>query len=181
MGWLAERFEQNQKEALAKAFKADVLPMMKTGHKSEIQILREENEWLKMVLRDCENKRVNVQKKRVIEMTKPQPCMKDKCLSALSWSAKLSEEERKVGKEALKLAQIIGTDSDEVKKTEVRLAMRLTKIITLCTSWLHYGLSCDEQQRDQMQMRVNKKNLHQGSIGDNEALQLQEEEKDVPS
>lgn len=181
MGWLAERFEQNQKEALAKAFKADVLPMMKMEHKSEIQILREENEWLKMVLRDCENKRVNVQKKRVIEMTKPQPCTKDKCLSALSWSAKLSEEERKVGKEALKLAQIIRTDSDEVKKTEARLAMRLTKIITLCTSWLHYGLSCDEQQRDQMQMRINKKNLYQGSIGDNEALHLQEEEKDVPS
>ena len=181
MGWLAERFEQNQKEALAKAFKADVLPMMKMEHKSEIQILREENEWLKMVLRDCENKRVNVQKKRVIEMTKPQPCTKDKCLSALSWSAKLSEEERKVGKEALKLAQIIRTDSDEVKKTEARLAMRLTKIITLCTSWLHYGLSCDEQQRDQMQMRINKKNLYQGRIGDNEALHLQEEEKDVPS
>jgi hypothetical protein len=180
MGFL-KKFQDTEKEATVKAFTADGLQTLPPEHKSELQILREENEWLKMVLKDCEKKHVDEKSRRVVDMTRPQPCTKDKCLSALSWSAKLSEEERKVGKEALKLAQIIGTDSDEVKKTEARLAMRLTKIITLCTSWLHYGLSCDEQQRDQMQMRINKKNLYQGSIGDNEALHLQEEEKDVPS
>ena len=172
MGFL-KKFQDTEKEATVKAFTADGLQTLPPEHKSELQILREENEWLKMVLKDCEKKHVDEKSRRVVDMTRPQPCTKDKCLSALSWSAKLSEEERK--------AQIIGTDSDEVKKTEARLAMRLTKIITLCTSWLHYGLSCDEQQRDQMQMRINKKNLYQGSIGDNEALHLQEEEKDVPS
>ena len=151
--------------------------------KSEIQILREENEWLKMVLRDCENKRVNVQKKHIVDMTRPQPDMESMCLSALSWSAKLSEEKRNVGKEALKLAQITRTDSDEVKKTEVRLAMQLTKIITICTSWMYYGLGHDEEQRGKIQSRINEQNLRRGnrSIGEDEALAMRQEEEGASS
>mgnify|MGYP000874028589 CR=1 FL=1 len=92
MGWLAERLEQNQKEALAKAFKADGLQMLSIERKSEMQILREENEWLSMVLRDCENKRVNMQKKCVIDMTRPQPCTEFMDVSVMELTAKLVEK-----------------------------------------------------------------------------------------
>lgn len=96
MGWLAERLEQNQKEALAKAFKADGLQMLSIERKSEMQILREENEWLSMVLRDCENKRVNVQKKCVIDMTRPQPCTEFMDVSVMELTAKLVEKTHEV-------------------------------------------------------------------------------------
>lgn len=182
-GWLTKRLEEKQKAATVKAFEADGLQILPMEHKSEMQILREESEWLKMVLRDCENKRVNMQKKHIVDMTRPQPHMESMCLSALSWAAKLSEEKRKVGKEALKLAQITGMDSDEVKKTEVRLAMQLTKIITICTSWMYYGLGHDEEQRGKIQSRINEQNLRCGnrSIGDDEALTMRQEEEGASS
>ena len=85
--------------------------------------------------------------------------------------------------EALKLAQITGTDSDEVKKTEVRLAMHLTKIITICTSWMYYGLGHDEEQRGKIQSRINEQNLRCGnrSIGEDEALTMRQEEEGASS
>ena len=74
MGWLTKRLEEKQKAATVKAFEADGLQMLPMEHKSEMQLLREENEWLKMVLRDCEKKHADEKRGRVVDMTKPQSC-----------------------------------------------------------------------------------------------------------
>lgn len=74
MGWLTKRLEEKQKAATVKAFEADGLQMLPMEHKSEMQLLREENEWLKMVLRDCEKKHADEKSGRVVDMTKPQSC-----------------------------------------------------------------------------------------------------------
>ena len=44
MGWLTKRLEEKQKAATVKAFTADGLQTLPPEHKSELQILREENE-----------------------------------------------------------------------------------------------------------------------------------------
>ena len=73
MGFL-KKFQDTEKEATVKAFKADGLRMLPMEHKSEMQLLREENEWLKMVLKDCEKKHVDEKSGRIVDMTRPQPC-----------------------------------------------------------------------------------------------------------
>ena len=55
MGFL-KKFQDTEKEATVKAFEADGLQIVPMEHKSEMQLLREENEWLKMVLKDCEKR-----------------------------------------------------------------------------------------------------------------------------
>lgn len=172
-GWLTKRLEEKKKAATAEALKAEELQILPVERKSEIQLLQEENEWLKMILRDCENRRVNVQKKRIVDMTRPQPCEKIECLSPIMWHAKLSEKLDKIKNETLKLSQIIGTDSDEIHKTEARIATKLTELVTICTSWLHYGLMYDEHLRGNLQKRVNEKNLRHGSIRDDDILPMQ--------
>lgn len=176
MGWLAERLEQNQKEALAKAFKADGLQMLSIERKSEIQILREENEWLSMVLRDCENKRVNVQKKCVIDMTRPQPCTEFMDVSVMELTAKLVEKTHEVIQKAAIISKS-AADSGESHDAEVDIAEKLTGLITFCTSWLHYGLGYDEHLRGEVQIRLNEKNLRRGNIGDDAALSIRQEEE----
>lgn len=42
-----------------------------------------------------------------------------------------------------------------------RLAEELTDVITVCTSWL-YALGYDEEQRGEVQRRVNEKNRERG-------------------
>lgn len=138
--------------------------------REKMQRLEEENRWLENALRECENIRINMQKARFVDLTRPQPCTRFKYLATLSWIEKLSEEMDKVEKEMLKLEQITGTDSDEIRDNEFRLAMKLTQIITFCTSWLHYGLGYDEKSRIEVQKRINKENLVQGSIGDDAAF-----------
>ena len=172
MGFL-KKFQDAKKEVTAEALKAEELQILPVEHKSKVQLLQEENEWLKMVLRDCENKRVNVQKKRVVDMTRPQPCEEIECLSPLRWYAKLTDELDKIKNKTLKLSQIIGTDSDEIHQTEAYIATKLTELVTICTSWLYYGLGYDEHSRGKVQKRVNEKHLRHGSIGDNDVLPMQ--------
>ena len=43
-------------------------------HEREMQRLKIENDWLKMVLKDCEKKRVDAKGGRIVDMTRPQPC-----------------------------------------------------------------------------------------------------------
>lgn len=101
------------------------------------------------------------------DMTKPQPCTKFRNVSTVEWMAKLSEETNEVLQEAAILEENADEDGTvdhdnyglvDVKK---RLIMELTDVITLCTSWLD-ALGCDEEERGEVQRRVNKKNKERG-------------------
>ena len=179
MGWLAERLEQNQKEALAKAFKADGLQMLPMEHKSEMQILREENEWLKMVLKDCEKKHVDEKSRRVVDMTRPQPCNMFDVADAEAWGKELGKHMYEVIKDVIYMDQFF--DCIE-RADEEALAEKLTNVITVCTSWID-ALGYDEVKRGELQARVNEKNLRRGnrSIGDDEALTMRQEEEGASS
>ena len=100
-------------------------------------------------------------------MIKPIPCKKFRGASTVAWMAKLSEETNEVLQEAAILeenADDAGTvDHDKYGLVDVkkRLSMELTDVITLCTSWLD-ALGCDEEERGEVQRRVNEKNKSRG-------------------
>ena len=100
------------------------------------------------------------------DMTKPQPCTayeyaQCQSPSSLGWLIRLSEEKDKITKDALKFAQIAGTDSDQILDTKAKLAEKLTNVIHACVSWLH-ALGYDEKQRGRLHWRVNKRNKARG-------------------
>ena len=108
----------------------------------------------------------HLQTPQVIDMTKPQPCTAYKYAqcqspSALGWLIRLSEEKDKITKDALKFAQIAGTDSDQILDTKAKLAEKLTNVIHACVSWLH-ALGYDEKRRAELHWRVNKRNKARG-------------------
>lgn len=102
-----------------------------------------------------------------IDMTKPQPCTKYRDAGTVEWIAKLMEETNEAIQEAVILeenADEDGTvDHDKYGLVDVkkRLSMELTDVITLCTSWLD-ALGCDEEERGEVQRRVNEKNEKRG-------------------
>ena len=102
------------------------------------------------------------------DMTKPQPCTAYEYAhfqspSSLGWLIRLSEEKDKITKDALKFAQIAGTDSDQIFDTKAKLAEKLTNVIHACVSWLH-ALGYDEKQRGQLHRCVNKKKKARGYL-----------------
>ena len=121
----------------------------------EIQRLKEENALLK-----CENK-------RIINVIKPQPCKKFHNASVLEWIAKLIEETHEVVQEATFLKEdadedgMVDHDTYGLVDVKERLAMELTDVITVCTSWLD-ALGYDEEARAETQERVNAKNKARG-------------------
>ena len=78
-------------------------------YEREMQRLKKENEWLKKVLEDCEKKRVDEKSGRVVDMTRPQPCVryleqhfnKDKSLYLVGRCFAQVDQERKECLEAL--------------------------------------------------------------------------------
>ena len=175
MGFL-KKFQDAKKEVTAEALKAEELQILPVEHKSKVQLLQEENEWLKMILRDCENRRVNVQKKRIVDMTRPQPCTEFMDVSVMELTAKLVEKTHEVIQKAAIISKS-AADSGESHDAEVDIAEKLTGLITFCTSWLHYGLGYDEHLRGEVQIRLNEKNLRRGNIGDDAALSIRQEEE----
>ena len=171
MGFL-KKFQDTEKEATVKALTADGLQTLPPEHKSELQILREENEWLKMVLKDCEKKHVDEKSRRVVDMTRPQPCTEFMDVSVMELTAKLVEKTHEVIQKAAIISKS-AADSGESHDAEVDIAEKLTGLITFCTSWLHYGLGYDEHLRGEVQMRLNEKNLRRGSIRDDDVLPMQ--------
>ena len=109
-----------------------------------------------------------------IDMTKPQPCTKFEGAATVEWMAKLSEEANEVIQEAAQLERIAGDDYDdeladeqtreEVEATERRLALELTDVITVCTSWLH-AIGYHALGRGVLQFEVNEKNKKRGYFG----------------
>lgn len=122
--------------------------------------LEEENKRLKGLLEERDNR-------QELDMTKPQPCTRFRDAGTVEWIAKLMEETNEAIQEAVILeenADEDGTvDHDKYGLVDVkkRLSMELTDVITLCTSWLD-ALGCDEEERGEVQRRVNEKNEKRG-------------------
>ena len=133
-------------------------------HEREMQRLKIENDWLKKVLEDCEKKHVDAKSGRVIDMTKPQPCVryleqhfnKDKSLYLVGRCLAQVDQERKECLEALVIC--FADRGDEAKE---HLAEELTDVKTAATTALHV-LGYDEEARGKLQERVNEKNLVRG-------------------
>ena len=122
----------------------------------EMQRLKIENAWLKKVLEDCE-------KKRVVDMTRPQPCVKymqrhfdeDKSLYLVGRCLAQVDQERKECLEAL--SDCFGDKSG----AREHLAEELTDVVTAATTALHV-LGYDEEARGKLQAQVNAKNRRRG-------------------
>ncbi|WP_298588486.1 hypothetical protein [uncultured Selenomonas sp.] len=136
-------------------------------YEREMQRLRKENAWLKKVLEDCEKKRVDEKSGRVVDMTKPQPCVrylkqhfnKDKSLYLVGRCLAQVDRERKECLEALVIC--FADRGDEAKE---HLAEELTDVKTAATTALHV-LGYDEVARGKLQERVNEKNKARGYWG----------------
>ena len=130
----------------------------------EMQRLKIENEWLKKVLEDCEKKRVDAKGGRIVDMTRPQPCVryleqhfnKDKRLYLVGRCLAQVDQERKECLEALVICF-----ADGEAEAKEHLAEELTDVKTAATTALHV-LGYDEAMRDELQTRVNDKNRKRG-------------------
>ena len=134
----------------------------------EMQRLKTENEWLEMVLKDCEKKHVDAKGRRIIDMTRPQPCVryleqhfnKDKSLYLVGRCLAQVDQERKECLEALVICF-----ADGEAEAKEHLAEELTDVKTVATTALHV-LGYDEAMRDELQTRVNEKNRKRGTGDD---------------
>ena len=103
-----------------------------------------------------------------IDMTRPQPSSEFCYLKTLEWVAELSKQTNEVVQEAGYLGSLVDdffteTDIEDVYVTEKRLALKLTKVITFCTSWLNH-IGYFEEQRGDVQRQVNEKNRERGYV-----------------
>ena len=153
-----------QEAAMGMLEKLGKLREMLVDYEREMQRLKRENEWLKRVLEDCEKKHVDAKGGRIIEMTRPQPCVKylerhfnkDKSLYLVGRCLAQVDQERKECLEAL--VECFADRGDEAKE---HLAEELTDVKTAATTALHV-LGYDEAMRDELQTRVNDKNRKRG-------------------
>ena len=151
-----------QEAAMGMLEKLGKLRQLLIEHEREMQRLKIENDWLKMVLKDCEGKRV--EGKRVVDMTRPQPCVryleqhfnKDKSLYLVGRCLAQVDQERKECLEAL-----VTCFADGESEAKEHLAEELTDVKTAATTALHV-LGYDEAMRDELQTRVNDKNRKRG-------------------
>ena len=105
-------------------------------------------------------------KMQEIDMTRPQPSSEFCYLKTLDWVAELSKKTNEVVQEAGCLGGLVDdffieTDIEDVGVTEKRLALKLTEVITFCTSWLN-RIGYFENERDELQRLVNEKNKARG-------------------
>ena len=150
-----------QNAALGMLEKLGKLRKLLADYDREMQRLKTENEWLKMVLSDCEKKRV--EGRRVVDMTRPQPCVKymqryfdeDKSLYLVGRCLAQVDQERKECLEAL--TDCFGDKSG----AREHLAEELTDVVTAATTALHM-LGYDEVARGKLQAQVNAKNRRRG-------------------
>ena len=138
-------------------------------YEQEMQRLRKENEWLKKVLEDCEKKRVDEKSGRVVDMTKPQPCVRFRNAGTVEWIAKLMEETNEAIQEAHTVSQLEQTNrkapceamNEVLQNARERLAMKLTDVVHVCVSWLN-AEGWDEAARGELHRLVNEKNKARG-------------------
>lgn len=152
-----------QEAAMGMLEKLGTLRKLLEEHAREMQRLKIENDWLKMVLRDCEKKHVDEKGGRIIDMTRPQPCVKymqqhfnkDKSLYLVGRCLAQVDQERKECLEAL--SDCFGDKSG----AREHLAEELTDVVTAATTALHV-LGYDEVARGNLQAQVNAKNRRRG-------------------
>ena len=101
-----------------------------------------------------------------IDITRPQPSSEFCYLKTLEWVTELSNKTNKVIQEAGYLGSLVDdsfteTDIEDVCVTEKRLALKLTEVITFCTSWINH-IGYLEEQRGDVQRQVNEKNRERG-------------------
>ena len=157
-----------QEAAMGVIEKLRELRRLLVEHEQEMQRRKIENDWLKMVLKDCEKKRV--EGKRVVDMTRPQPCVKymqqlwygrqrfneDESLYLVGRCLAQVDQERKECLEAL-----VTCFADGESEAKEHLAEELTDVKTAATTALHV-LGYDEEARGKLQERVNEKNRKRG-------------------
>ena len=152
-----------QEAAMGMLEKLGKLRKLLADYDREMQRLKTENEWLKMVLSDCEKKRVDAKGGRIIDMTRPQPCVKymqqhfnnDKSLYLVGRCLAQVDGERKECLEAL--SDCFGDKSG----AREHLAEELTDVVTAATTALCM-LGYDEEARGNLQAQVNAKNRRRG-------------------
>ena len=155
-----------QEAAMGMLEKLGKLRKLLVDYDREMQRLKTENEWLKMVLSDCEKKRVDAKGGRIVDMTRPQPCVrylkqhfnKDKSLYLVGRCLAQVDQERKECLEAL--TDCFGDKSG----AREHLAEELTDVVTAATTALRM-LGYDEEARGKLQERVNEKNKARGYWG----------------
>ena len=124
-------------------------------YEQEMQRLKKENGWLKKVLEDCEKKCVDAKGGRIVDMTRPQPCVRFRNAGMVEWIAKLMEETNEAIQEAHTFSQL------KRKSARERLAMKLTDVVHVCVSWLNAD-GWDEEARGELHRLVNEKNKARG-------------------
>ena len=124
-------------------------------YEQEMQRLKKENGWLKKVLEDCEKKRVDAKGGRIVDMMRPQPCVRFRNAGTVEWIAKLMEETNGAIQEAHNVSQF------KLQKARERLAMKLTDVVHVCVSWLN-AEDWDEEARGELHRLVNEKNRARG-------------------
>ena len=161
-----------QNAALGMLEKLGKLRRLLVDYEQEMQRLRKENEWLKKVLEDCEKKRVDEKSGRVVDMTKPQPCVRFRNAGTVEWIAKLMEETNEAIQEAHTVSQLEQTNrkapceamNEVLQNARERLAMKLTDVVHVCVSWLN-AEGWDEAARGELHRLVNEKNKARGYWG----------------
>ena len=152
-----------QNAALGMLEKLGKLRKLLADYDREMQRLKIENEWLKMVLKDCEKKHVDEKGGRIVDMTRPQPCVKymqrhfneDKSLYLVGRCLAQVDGERKECLEAL--TDCFGDKSG----AREHLAEELVDVVTAATTALRM-LGYDEEARGKLQVQVNEKNHKRG-------------------
>ena len=136
----------------------------------EMQRLKIENDWLKMVLKDYEKKRVDAQSGRIVDMTRPQPCTRFLNMGTVGWIANLMEETNEAIQEAYTVSQLEQTNgkapceamNEVLQNARERLAMELTDVVHVCVSWLN-AEGWNEEARGELHRLVNEKNRARGT------------------
>ena len=119
-----------------------------------VRELEEENKRLKGLLGEQDNK-------QALDMTKPQPCTRFRNDDDFEWVVRLSEGLHEVIMELSRQNDFMDKEKEDDDVFGMRLAERLTNIITVCTSWLD-AMAYDEELRGEVQRRVNEKNKARG-------------------
>ena len=130
-------------------------------HEREMQRLKIENDWLKKVLEDCEKKHVDAKSGRVIDMTKPQPCVRWLDARAQDKEERLVFCLKKLAEEHEEVWEAYGGYVSHHPGAHEHLAEELTDVITAAATML-CALGYNEVARSDVQKQVNRKNHARG-------------------
>lgn len=132
-------------------------------HEQEMQRLRNENERLK-ILADCEKKHVDEKSRRVVDMTRPQPCVRWLDARAQDKEERLVFCLKKLAEEHEEVWEAYGGYVSHHPGAHEHLAEELTDVITAAATML-CALGFNDVARSDVQKQVNRKNKARGYWG----------------